>query len=200
MHRPDLTKPRGGYLPLLAIVVEEEPTSQHRFWLAREYIYYQRWAEALASFGLYFTEPGKRWDVEDAKACLYVAQAHEQLGHPSAEIDRWLFRACAHAPEWPEVWVAAARSFLARAQHPLAYAAAKRAEALAASGYCNHYLCEPAEHDVEIPDLLSASAYYLASTDLAREARDGVAAALARRPDDARLLKNREFIEALPRK
>jgi glycosyltransferase involved in cell wall biosynthesis len=152
-HHPDPTKPRSSYLPLLELLVEENPDAiRHRFWLAREYFFYERWGESIAAFVKYFNSTEPHWDIEDAKACQYMAWAHRGL---ESEIDRWLLRACMFAPYWPEAWVAVAANSYERGHFAVGLAAARHAQMLHAQrGLCNHYLCEPARHE-EISDLLS---------------------------------------------
>ena len=49
-HHPDRTKSRSNYLPLLELSVKEDPLDDRNMhYLGREYMYYQRWDECIAT-------------------------------------------------------------------------------------------------------------------------------------------------------
>ena len=95
-HHPDPTKSRGGYLPLLELAVREDPdSSRHAFYLGREYLFHERYDEALVELGRYLkTGP----EHEIGQLCAgrrLVARAREARDGPEAGLEAW--RAAAEA-------------------------------------------------------------------------------------------------------
>lgn len=82
-HKPDNTKSRGQYLPML-VAASKEYGEDHRIWtyLTREYYYYKMWdlvltsAEKTLSFS-------KDWFVERAALCRWASEACRVLGQPT---------------------------------------------------------------------------------------------------------------------
>jgi len=134
LHRPDDSKPRTNYLPLLELAVRENPQDA-RMWtyLARE-----RWFRGdhdgmlrAARTALFL--PG--WPAERAALCRWVA---------SGELaEEWLIRGTIEAPNEAEAWYALARFHHDRADWSGCLTASKRG------------LCAPPRPEVHRPCLWS---------------------------------------------
>ena len=190
-HLPDLTKPRGDYLALLELVTTEEPeSSQHAFWLGREYIQHARWDQAVAELQRYLALPAANWEPERAAAMRHLARAFAALGQP-LEAESWLLRACAETPEEREPWIE-----LAQACHNIGdwagcFAAARRE--LAITERPRHYLSEGLAWGERADDLASVCAWRLGAHDVARA---HASAALRFAPDNPRIATNVQFMTA----
>jgi hypothetical protein len=98
-HHPDPTKSRSLYLPLLELAVGEDPDSpRHAFYLGREYIFYERYDEALAELGRYLTIAPAHEVGQACAARRLIARAREALEGPAAALDAYRIAAQA-APE-----------------------------------------------------------------------------------------------------
>ena len=64
-HYPDHSKPRSQYLPLLEQAVAEEPDNDRNVhYLGREYFFYQRWQESIATLKRHLALPTATWADE----------------------------------------------------------------------------------------------------------------------------------------
>jgi tetratricopeptide (TPR) repeat protein len=188
-HLPDPEKPRSDYLPLLELVAHEEPDNdRHAFWLGREYLYAERWEDALAECVRYLALPSAIWEPERAAAMRYLAEASAALGR-TQEAEGWLLRACAEAPDEREPWVDLAQSCHDRGDWAGCLAAAERALAIAERPH--HYLTTDLAWGERPHDLAAIGAWWLGAHDLARER---ITAALRLAPDDPRLVANAELM------
>jgi hypothetical protein len=88
-HRPDPTKDRTSYLPLLEMAAAEDPESpRHALYLGREYATQERWQEALVELRRCLTLP--RGDRGERCATMRtIARCHEALGDMPAGLDAW---------------------------------------------------------------------------------------------------------------
>lgn len=92
-HYPDLTKSRGQYLPLLELSAEENPEDgQTILWLGREYLYNDRFDDAVRTLKRHLNLPTPQWDVERCASARFIAKAYELQGE-TAQAESWLYRA-----------------------------------------------------------------------------------------------------------
>ena len=104
-HRPDPTKSRGQYLPLLELSVREAPQDDRNLhYLGREYLYHRRWDECIATLKRHLSLPSATWKDERAASMRFIGRAYLQKGQPS-EARSWFFRAIAEAPHLREPWM-----------------------------------------------------------------------------------------------
>jgi len=84
-HYPDHSKPRSQYLPLLEQAVAEEPDNDRNVhYLGREYFFYQRWQESIATMKRHLALPTATWADDRcasmrllAKDCLALEREEE---------------------------------------------------------------------------------------------------------------------------
>ena len=97
----DLTKDtRRQYLPLMELAHRKIPNDgQICFWLAREYMWANRHAEATPLFERYLSLPTSTWTEERSEAMRYLARTQ------SDKKMFWLDKARAEAPHRREIWL-----------------------------------------------------------------------------------------------
>ena len=188
-HHADSAKPRGAYLPLLELAVEENPESgRNLYYLGREYLSHGRWVEAMKTLGRHLALPGVDWAEERCASMRCIARCCRELGQPSEE-ERWLLRACGECPGLREPWVDLA-GFCCRREdwHGVIYAARR---ALEITNRPEHELAEPEAWSEAPYDLLAVALYY--TGDYRRALAMGEEA-LKRSPMDRRLRENLRLI------
>lgn len=101
-HHADPTKSRGQYLALLEMSVQEKPNDDRNMhYLGREYMFYRRWQEAIATLKKHLLLPTATWKPERASSMRYIARCYGGIGN-KAEQERWLWRAIYEAEEQRE--------------------------------------------------------------------------------------------------
>ncbi|MEY4720267.1 MAG: hypothetical protein RL563_2885 [Pseudomonadota bacterium] len=131
-HHPDPTKSRGQYLPLLELAVEEQPDDdRNRFYLGREYMFYNMPEKSIPHFTRHLEL--STWDAERAASMRYLAKATGNKEH-------WLLRACAEVPHRREPWVDLALHYYETKNWPGSLYASLRALGIADKPL--EYLCE----------------------------------------------------------
>jgi tetratricopeptide (TPR) repeat protein len=95
-HQPDPYKSRGQYLHLLELAVREQPDlPRHAHYLAREYFYLGRHAEAIVAFERHFAIEPEPGGLERNLSLRMAALCKEALGERDAALA--LFRQAAQA-------------------------------------------------------------------------------------------------------
>ena len=101
-HHPDPEKSRGQYLPLLELSVAEAPEDDRNVhYLGREYLFYGRWDDCIATLKRHLAMPGAVWRDERAASMRYIARAYHEKGEDAAARD-WDLRAIVEAPHLRE--------------------------------------------------------------------------------------------------
>lgn len=180
-HLADNSKPRAQYLPLLEMAARESPEcARTLFYLAREYTFYARPADAAPVFKKYLTL--STWPVERAHAYLHLAKCE-----PARRLE-WLYHALAETPQRRDVLLALSQYHSETKNWEMALAMA--INALKITERPTDYLCQP-ESWTWLPfDLAATAAYWLGLKNTSIEFGKK---ALALNPDDERLLRNMEF-------
>jgi glycosyltransferase involved in cell wall biosynthesis len=187
-HKPDDTKSRGQYLPML-VAASKEFGEDHRIWvyLCREYYFYKQW-ELVISAAEKVTEFSKDWYIERAAVCRWAAEASRNIGKKQ-EGHAWADKAIEIDPcgenyyekvrcyydsgDWGGVW--------------------ETCKLVAASAKTDHYLSSEALWRWQLDDMRGLSAHYLGDRDKAVQYGE---LALAGNPDDERLKTNLRFYRA----
>lgn len=189
-HRPDPSKPRSQYLPLLELSVRENPEDDRAaFWLGREYMYYRMHDQCIEALEQYLTMPSAVWGEERSAAMRFIASSFQDKGDDMSA-KKWLFRAIAECPSVREPYLQMARLGYMQADWPLVMFMVE--EALKITQKSGSYLFEPETWGYPLYDLGAIACYRL---DLFAKSCDYAREACRLAPDDRRLQKNLELIE-----
>lgn len=187
-HRPDPSKSRKQYLPLLELSVREDPNDDRNMhYLGREYMFARRFPEAIETLKKHLAMPTAVWKDERCASMRYIAACYRALGF-TEEAHRWYLRACAEADHLREPWMDLA--LICYDEQNWSAVIALTSEALKIKEQPETYICD-ARYRRGLPyDLLSLAYYHVGDKKRALEAVDR---ALAFSPGDERLKKNRAF-------
>ena len=187
-HYPDREKSRGGYLPLLELSVKEDPLDdRNTHYLGREYMYYERWNEAIDTLERHLNLEKAVWKDERCASMRFIGRCYKNLNRP-LEAEMWYQKALMEAPHLKEAYTELAIFYYERGEYNKAVALFKQALNIK-KGY-KTYITEWFSTDFSIYDFLSLCYYNMNNYD---EALKCVDKALEITKDD-RILKNREII------
>ena len=189
-HYPDDTKSRSSYLPLLELAVKEDPTNDRNMhYLGREYMYYQRWNEAIDTLIKHLSLPNATWKDERCASMRFIARSYKNLNRFD-EAKMWLDKAINEAPYLRDPYVEAALLCyqLKEWENVIKYCNL----ALKIETHAKSYINEIFSWDYTIYDLLSISYFNLGKYNLSLE---NVIKAIDMDPDDERLKNNKILIE-----
>ena len=191
-HHPDPGKSRGQYLPLLELSVAEDPSDDRNMhYLGREYLYYGRWDDCIATLRRHLALPSATWADERAASMRYIAKAHAMKGELRPARD-WYLRAIAEAPHLREPYMDLALLLYEEGEWDgVLYFTG---QALAITHRPRSYICEAAPWGA-LPHDLRAIALH--RTGRLREALAEAEAALALEPGNPRLQGNAALLEKL---
>jgi tetratricopeptide (TPR) repeat protein len=189
-HYPDLTKPRSQYLPLLELSAKENPLDDRTvFWLGREYMYYGKYDESIATLQQHLRLPTALWAEERSASMRFIARCYEAKGD-YAQAKSWLWRAMAEYSAAREPYLAMAKIGYLEKDWPLTYAMIKKAlNIVQPSG---SYLVDPESWGAMPYDYGAISAFRLG---LPEEALMFAKTACEQNPEDKRLQANLQLIE-----
>ena len=184
-HHPDPKKSRGQYLSLLEQSVAEEPEDDRNVhYLGREYMFYGRWDDCIATLKRHLAMPSATWRDERAASMRYIARACREKGEDGLARD-WYLRAIVEAPHLREGYMDL--SWMLYEQGNWEGVLYFTGCALAIRERPRTYICEASAWG-SLPHYLRAMAYY--RTGRTAEALRETELALEYAPGDARLLGN----------
>lgn len=187
IHKPDNTKSRGQYLPLLKMSVEENPLEvRNAFYYARELSYYRNWSEAIVQAMRYLALPGATWPNERAYAMRVIGQCFQELNDYDSAL-KWLRLACSEAPGSREPWFELALACYRTERWSESFGAAMTCLAVKHREFL--YTVDPTVWGYKPHDLAAIAAWNMGLKDVAR-AQAKIAMELE--PDDLRLRRNVE--------
>lgn len=188
-HHPDSSKSRAQYLALLELSVQDDPDNcRNMHYLGREYMYYRRWNECIATLKRHLQMPGATWRDERSASMRFIARAYSAL-NDRAEAESYFYRAAAEAPYLREPWIElAAHVYSSGDLEGTLYFALK---ALAITVRPKTYITEPAAWGALPYDYASLGYFYTGRPDPALEMIDR---ALEYEPHNERLIENRRLI------
>jgi tetratricopeptide (TPR) repeat protein len=130
-HFGNKAKDRTSYLPLLELAVAEDPDDDRNMhYLGREYLYSGQWARAEDTFRRHLDMKRALWRPERAASMRYLAEViwlrRHDLPGGTEEVESWLLRAAAEAPDYREGWYALMQHYLRTDRRMLATAMAAR--------------------------------------------------------------------------
>jgi glycosyltransferase involved in cell wall biosynthesis len=189
-HYPDVSKPRGQYLPLLELSAEENPEDDRTaFWLGREYMYKGMYDKCIEELRRHLKLPSARWDEERSASMRFISKSYQAKGNYK-QARQWLYRAVAECPHVREPYLYLARLGYLEQDWPLVFLMTEKG--LGIKEKTGSYLVEPEAWGYSLYDYGAIAAYrlgmYRRSYELAEEA-------LSRQPDNMRLKKNLELIK-----
>jgi glycosyltransferase involved in cell wall biosynthesis len=186
-HKPDDTKSRGQYLPMLKMAVDEDP-SDARMWhyLIREYYFHQDWFSIVKTVEDAMKAGG--WNVERAATCRATAKAYQHLNNLEMARD-WYVKGVKEAPDELEPWYALAQFNYEIKNWQGCWDCASKREVLKRQ---THYQVDSTVWDWRCYDLLAISGWYLGKHEQAIEYGRK---ALENNPSDKRLHDNLKIMQ-----
>lgn len=186
-HKPDDTKSRSQYLPMLEMAVKEDD-KDFRMWvyLTREYFFHQKWEKVITTAEKVLSMKG--WNIERASTCRAAGQSYYKLGN--IEKAQELFtRGVQEAPDQLESWFSLAQFCYEIKNWQGCWDSAVKVNELKKQ---NHYLSEDSIWRWRCFDLLAISGWYLnkkeEAIEYAKKAVDG-------NSNDKRLKDNLEWMQ-----
>jgi len=97
-HYPDSKKSRGSYLPLLELSVKEDPLDDRNMhYLGREYMFHQKWNEAIDTLIKHLSLPRALWKDERCASMRFIGRCYKNM-YRYEEAKMWYQKACEEAP------------------------------------------------------------------------------------------------------
>ena len=189
VHKPDPTKSRGQYLPLLEMSVKEDPVDpRNAFYYARELSFHGQWQKAIEECERYLALPGATWVNERCYAYRVMARSYAELGDTNNSM-RCARLGVAEAPHTREPWCEIAKLAYRQGRWAECYGAAKSALAIEQREWV--YTVDPEVWGAMPHDYASIAAWNLGMRE---EAITQAELALAFNPKDARIKQNLELM------
>lgn len=189
-HYPDQNKSRGSYLPLLELAVSEEPENDRNMhYLGREYMYYGKWEESIATLKRHLNMKNAKWNDERCASMRFIARDYKNLGDIiSARV--WLEAAIKEAPHLRDPLVELALLYYDQGdwQNVIHYCETAQKIPINYKTYIN----EVFSFDETIDDILSLAYYNIGNIPKAIEHANK---ALAINPDNERIQNNLRIMQ-----
>ena len=195
IHKPDPTKSRGQYLPLLEMSVREDPVDpRNAFYYARELSFHGKWQQAIDECNRYLALPGATWPNERCYAYRVMSRCYDALGDWENAV-KAARQGVIEAPYTREPWCEIAKLTYARNMWAECYGAAMSALAIEQREWV--YTVDPEVWGSLPHDYASIAAWNLG---LRAEALRQAEIAVSKNPDDERLRNNVALIKKGMRK
>lgn len=191
-HYPDSTKSRSNYLPLLELSVKEDPTDDRNMhYLGREYMYYQKYNEAIDTLIKHLKLKKATWKDERAASMRFIARSYKNLNRTNESI-MWYQKAIKEAPYLRDAYVELAMLEYELENYEEVYKNIKMA--LEIKNHEKTYINEVFSWNETPYDLISLACYYL---NLLPESLYYLEIALKINPTNERLLNNQKIINKI---
>ena len=188
-HYPDNTKSRSSYLSLLELSVKENPLNDRNMhYLGREYMYYQKYNEAIDTLIKHTKMENATWKDEKSASMRFIARCYQSLNRYD-EAYMWLEKAINEAPYLRDPYVEYA--ILAYKLNDFDKVIEMCNKALEIPINNKTYINEPFTFDETTYDLLSLAYYNKNDINRSLECIDK---AIEINPYNDRLIKNKEII------
>ncbi len=103
-HYQDQNKSRSSYLPLLELSVKEDPNNDRNVhYLGREYMYYERYEDAIKTLHQHLKLRTSTWKDERAASMRFIARSYKRLKYFEESI-MWYKEAIIEAPHLREAY------------------------------------------------------------------------------------------------
>ncbi len=190
IHKPDNTKSRGQYLPLLEMSVKEDPNDpRNAFYYARELSFHRQWWDSIRECERYLALPGANWPNERCYAYRVMSRCYSELGDWNNAI-RCARLGVIEAPYTREPWCEIAKLAYQRHQWAECYGAAMSALAITDREFV--YTVDPEVWGALPHDYASIAAWNLGLKEVAIIQAQN---ALLKDPENDRLLSNLEMMK-----
>lgn len=187
-HYPDREKSRSSYLPLLELSVKEDPLDDRNMhYLGREYMYYERWNEAIDTLIKHLNLEKAVWRDERCASMRFIGRCYKHLKRPF-EAEMWYQKAIVEAPHLREGYTELALFYYENGEYLKAIPLLLKALNIK-KGY-KSYITEWFSTDFSIYDFLSICYYYIDDYEKALEFADKALSI----NNDERVLQNRKLI------
>ena len=191
-HHPDPNKSRGQYLPLLELSVKEDPDDDRNVhYLGREYFFYHRWEECIATLMHHLSMPTATWKDERSDSMRYIAKSCLMLGD-SQQTRNWYLQAIAEAPHLREPYMDLAQMLYESQEWDGVLYFTECA--LSITQRPRSYICEAAPWG-SLPHDLRCMAFYHTGRPL--QALEEARLALTLEPENSRLQGNVTLLEQI---
>jgi len=191
VHKPDPTKSRRQYLPLLEMSVREDPQDpRNAFYYARELSLNAQWQQSIDECNRYLNLPDADRPNERCYAYRVMSRCYAELGDWEGAM-KAARMGVIEAPYTREPWCEIAKLTYRRHQWAECYGAAK--SALAIEKRESLYTVDPEVWGSMPHDYASIAAWNLGIKD---EAIKQVKLALEHSPNDVRLINNLAHYQA----
>ncbi len=189
-HYPDKNKSRSNYLPLLELSVKEDPLDDRNMhYLGREYMYYKKWDECIATLKKHLSLETATWKDERAASMRYIARCYKAKNDLDTAVECYL-DAIEEAPYLREAYVELAYLYYEKEDYPTTYHYLKKA--LDITKKSDSYINEEFAWNSFIYDLIGFCAFKLGYY---HEAVDYTKKALDMDKNNLRLQMNLEIME-----
>ena len=189
-HYPDETKSRSSYLPLLELSVKEHPLDDRNVhYLGREYMYYQKWNEAIDTLIKHLSLKTATWKDERCASMRFISRCYIALNRIE-EAKMWLDKAIKEAPYLRDPYME--RAILEYTLNNYKECKKYCLKALKIKEHPKTYINEIFSWNNTVYDLLSISLYYLGRYG---ESIKYVKKAIEMEPKNERLLNNLKIIQ-----
>jgi len=189
-HHPDKEKSRSNYLNLLELSTEEEPEDDRNMhYLGREYMYYERYQEAIDTLIRHLGLKKATWRDERCASMRFIGRCYKALKRYDEAI-MWYEKAIKESPYLRDPYVELAILYHEKEDFEKVYFYLK--QALKIKTHQKTYINEVFSWNETIYDILSLACFNL---NLLPESLYYIDEALKINPKDERIRKNKEIIE-----
>lgn len=189
-HYPDKEKSRSNYLKLLELSILEDPEDDRNMhYLGREYMYYNRYQEAIDTLIKHLSLKRATWCDERCASMRFIARCYKNLKRFDEAI-MWYEKAIQEAPYLRDPYVELSMLYYEKEDYDKVYIYLK--QALKITNHKKTYINELFSWNETPYDLLSIACYY---KGLLPESLYYIDEALKSNPSNERINKNKEIIE-----
>ena len=177
-------------MPLLELSVKENPNDDRNVhYLGREYMYYGKWEESIATLKRHLNMKNATWSDERCASMRFIARDYKNLGDIiSARV--WLEAAIKEAPHLRDPLVELALLYYDQGDWQNVIRYCKAAQKIPIN--CKTYINEVFSFDETIDDILSLAYYNIGNIPKAIEHANN---ALAINPNNERIQNNLRIMQ-----
>jgi len=189
-HFQTYKESRNEYLPLLEQSVKDNPLDDRNMhYLGREYMYYERYFDAIKTLHQHLNLKTATWKDERCASMRFIARCYRALGFTEESL-LWYDLAVSEAPHLREGYVELAMLEIELKNYENALFLLDKA--LEIKEKSKSYINENFAWDYQIYNLYSICAYYTNKKDIAKKYNE---IAISLDPSNEMLLKNKLFFD-----